>query len=355
MTEQRSERSDSSPDLSRYARQIRFPEFGEKGQLNLLKSRVLVVGCGALGSVIANTLVRAGIGYLRLVDRDFLEKNNLQRQVLFDEHDVEQRLPKAIAAAKKLERINSDVTIEPIVSDVEPGNIEAYCSDVDIILDGTDNFETRFLINDVAIKNDIPWVYGGCLGCDGQSMTVVPRETACLNCLMLDGPPPPGTTPTCDSFGILSPIINVIASIQCSEAIKILSGNADRINRKLSVIGLWENQLRLMDISKLRDSVDCPTCKQNRFEWLSGDRTGHTAVLCGRNAIQLSFPDSPAMDLGVLAAKLAGLGSVELNSFLLRFQIEEFTITAFPDGRAIISGTEDVVVAKKLYAQYLGA
>ena len=315
----------------------------------------MIVGCGALGSVIANTLTRAGVGFLRIVDRDFLEKSNLQRQVLYDEADVESGLPKAIAAANRLRQINSEIQIEPVVADVDASNIESLCNDVDVILDGSDNFEIRFLINDVSVKHGIPWVYGGCLGADGQTMTILPDESACLNCLMLDGPPPPGTTPTCDSFGILSPIINVIASIQSSEAIKILSGNLNSVSRKLNVFALWDNDIRQLNVANLRDQVDCPTCKQNQFEWLSGNRGSHSAVLCGRNAVQLSFPDRQDVSLQELKSRLESLGRVECNQFLLRFHIEEFVLTVFPDGRAIVSGTEEVSVARKLYAQYLGS
>jgi molybdopterin/thiamine biosynthesis adenylyltransferase len=340
---------------SRYSRQVRFPAIGERGQQRLGESRALVVGCGALGSVIANTLGRAGIGKLRIVDRDFLETSNLQRQVLYDESDVAGGLPKAIAAANKLRLINSEIEIEPIVSDVDASNIESYCQDVDVILDGSDNFEIRFLINDASVKLGIPWVYGGCLGADGQTMTVIPGETACLNCLMLDGPPPPGTTPTCDSFGILAPIINVIASFQACEAIKILSGNTDAISRKLNVFSMWDNAVRQLDVSKLRDKVDCPTCKQRRFDWLSGQRGSHSAILCGRNAVQLSFPERQSICFEELKARLAPLGRVEGNTFLLRFFIDEYVLTVFKDGRAIIGGTDEVSIARKLYAQYLGS
>ncbi len=351
---------DNLRDDSRYARQVRFPAIGESGQAAIADSHVLLVGCGALGSVIANTLARAGVGKLRIVDRDFLEKSNLQRQVLYDEADVESGLPKAIAAAKKLRQINSEIDVEPIVADVDDSNIESFLESdgsekVDLILDGSDNFEIRFLINDVAVKHSIPWVYGGCLGADGQTMTIIPGETACLNCLMLDGPPPPGTTPTCDSFGILAPIINVVASFQSNEALKILSGNQSAISRKLNVFSMWENENRQLDVSKLREKVDCPTCKQQNFEWLSGERGSHSAVLCGRNAVQLSFPERQSVSLGDLETRLLPLGRVESNSFLLRFYVDEFVITVFADGRAIIGGTEEIAVARKLYTQYLGA
>jgi adenylyltransferase/sulfurtransferase len=343
------------PELQRYSRQIRFPPLGIDGQQQLWNSRALIIGCGALGSIISNTLARAGVGRLRIVDRDFLEISNLQRQVLFDEADVANNLPKAIAAAGKLRAINSEIEIEPIVSDVDPANVESFLDDVDVILDGTDNFEIRFLINDISIKHSIPWVYGGCLGADGQTMTIIPNQSACLNCLMLDGPPPPGSTPTCDSFGILSPVINVIASIQAMEAIKILSGHIEAVSRKLSIFSLWENEMRQLDVSKLREKVNCPACKQQQFAWLSGERGSHSAILCGRNAVQLSFPSRERISLDQLEERLNPLGRVEKNRFLLKFYVENFAITVFPDGRAIISGTDDIVVARTLYTQYLGS
>ena len=355
MTNNPNNTGEEAEQESRYARQIRFPNIGVQGQKQLGESAALIVGCGALGSVIANTLARSGVGHLRIVDRDFLEVSNLQRQVLYDEADVASGLPKAIAAANKLNRINSEIKVEPIVADVEASNIESFCEGVDVILDGSDNFEIRFLINDVAVKHSIPWIYGGCLGADGQTMTILPGETACLNCLMLDGPPPPGTTPTCDSFGILAPIINVIASIEANEAIKILSGNRDAISRKLTVISLWENTMRQMDLSKLRDQVNCPTCQQHQFDWLNGDRGSHSAVLCGRNAVQLSFPERQSIELTELKQRLEDLGQVELNQYLLRFHVDAFVMTVFPDGRAIVSGTEEIAIARKLYAQYLGS
>jgi adenylyltransferase/sulfurtransferase len=341
-------------DHARYSRQIRFPHIGEDGQAKLRDSRVLVVGCGALGSVLANTLVRAGVGFLRIVDRDFLELSNLQRQVLFDEKDVRDALPKSVAAAKRLQQINSSVSIEPIVADVDASNIESLAADVDLILDGSDNFEIRFLINDVAVKHSKPWVYGGCLGADGQTMSILPGETGCLNCLMLDGPPPPGTTPTCDSFGILSPIINVIASIQALEAIKILTGQLDAVSRKLQVFSLWDNHSRFIDLSDLRDSVQCPTCKQKKFDWLRGNRGSQAAILCGRNSVQLNFADREKLNLDALALRLKPLGEVKQNAFMLRFFKDDIAITVFPDARAIISGTDDPAVARKIYTQFLG-
>ena len=253
----------TDPILGRYIRQMRYPPIGEEGQRKLLASRVLICGCGALGSVLANTLGRAGVGHLRIVDRDFLEMNNLQRQVLYDEEDVQAGIPKAVAAKAKLERINSQLDVEAHVTDVDHTNIESLLDGVDMILDGTDNFETRMLLNDVALRLGKPWVYGGCIGAEGQSMTIVPGRTPCFRCLMQE-PPPPGTTVTCDTAGILGPIVNVVASYQACEALKILSGNPGAISRSLTVFQMWDSRIRQIDVSTLRDSVECPTCKMGR-------------------------------------------------------------------------------------------
>ena len=339
---------------SRYSRQARFAHIGEDGQRQLGNSRVTLVGCGALGSVIAETLVRAGVGFLRIVDRDFLELSNLQRQSLFNESDVESGLPKAIVAANRLREINSAVEIEPVVADVTSENIRGLVDGANLILDGTDNFETRFLINDVSIATETPWIYGGCLGADGQMMVVLPGETACLHCLMVDGPPAPGTTATCDSFGILAPIINVVASFQAMEAIKILSGNRAAVNRKLNVFEMWSNTFRQMDISGLKDNVQCPACQTKQLDWLNGQKESQSVVLCGRNAVQVSFPGRDKISLEELAKKLSGVTDVKSNAFLIRFNVDEFSVTVFRDGRAIISGTDDLAVAKRVYAQFVG-
>ncbi|MDG2469211.1 MAG: ThiF family adenylyltransferase [Pirellulaceae bacterium] len=339
-------------DLNRYIRQIRFPGMGESAQRKLQESRVLLVGCGALGSVIANTLVRAGIGLIRIVDRDYLELNNLQRQVLYDESDVEGGLPKAVVAAEKLRAINSDVVIEPVVADVTFENVEGLATDVDLLMDGTDNFEIRFLLNDVSQKHEIPWVYGGCLGADGQTMTIVPGKTPCLACLMSEGPPSPGSTPTCDSAGILGPIINIIASLQCTEAIKILSGNGEQISRCLNVVEVWDNRFRQLSLDSLQEQ-DCPVCKNGVYEFLNGGRGSQSAVLCGRNSVQLSFAGE-TLDLEALESELEKMGKVQRNPFLLRFEIDQYQITLFPDARAIISGTDDVATARSLYAKHVG-
>ena len=340
--------------LDRYIRQVRYPNIGEQGQQRLLQSRVLLCGCGALGSVLANTVARAGIGHLRLVDRDFLELNNLQRQVLYDEQDVAAGLPKAVAAESKLRKINSEIQIESIVADVDQSNIARLLEGVDLILDGTDNFETRFLLNDAAMKFQVPWVYGGCIGAEGQTMTIVPGQTPCLRCLMQDAPPP-GTTPTCDTAGIIGPIVNVIASIQACEAIKILSGNQDAISRSLQVFELWDNRIRQVGLESLKDNAQCPACQGTDFPWLDGRRGSHTAVLCGRNAVQLSYPDRQSISLDRLAGELRGVGRVTQNRFLLRFEVDKYTITVFPDGRAIIGGTDDIAEARTVYAKYIGS
>ena len=343
----------NSNEFDRYARQMRYPPIGEEGQRRLATSRALVCGCGALGTVIANTLARAGVGLLRIVDRDFVETNNLQRQVLFDEADVAAGLPKAIAAADKLHTINSQIKIEPLVADVNHTNVRALPDGIDIILDGTDNFEIRMLLNDVALERGIPWIYGGCLGAEGQTMTIVPGETACLRCLMQE-PPPPGTTPTCDTAGILAPIVNIIASLQANEAIKILSGNRQAINRSLTVVDTWDNRIRQVNLGALEGTGQCPACHGREFPWLEGRRASHTAVLCGRNAVQLSPPERATLSLESLAEKLRGVGRVTQNRYLLRVAIDDYLLTIFPDGRAIIGGTDDIAVARTLYAKYVG-
>jgi adenylyltransferase/sulfurtransferase len=344
---------DETQPLDRYVRQMRYPPIGEQGQHKLLAGRALICGCGALGSVVANTLARAGVGHLRIVDRDFLELNNLQRQVLYDEQDVAAGLPKAVAAEAHLRKINSQIEIEAIVADVDHTTIAGLVDGVDVVLDGTDNFETRFLINDAAVKRGLPWVYGGCIGAEGQTMTIIPGETPCLRCLLQDAPPP-GSTATCDTAGILGPIVNVVASFEASEAIKILSGNRGAISRVLTVFELWDNRIRQVKLDSLKESTNCPTCNGREFPWLEGQRGSHTAILCGRNAVQLSFPGRDALSLDQLAQKLAGIGQVTHNRYLLRFGVDDYQLTVFPDGRAIIGGTEDIAEARTLYAKYIG-
>jgi adenylyltransferase/sulfurtransferase len=339
--------------LERYSRQMRFAGVGEAGQRRLLGSHVTLCGCGALGTVLANALVRGGVGHLRLVDRDFIETNNLQRQVLFDEHDVAENLPKAEAAARKLSAINSSVHVEPVVTDVDRTNILELVEDADLILDGTDNFEIRYLINDVAMKLGKPWVYGGCIGSHGQTMTILPGETPCLRCVF-EAAPGPGEAGTCETAGVLSPIVNIVASYQATEAFKILTGRREQINRELLYIDVWDNVQRRIKIAPLLGKVDCPCCRRRRFEWLEGEQGSHTTSLCGRNAVQVAQRTSARLDFETLARHLETLGEVNYNRFLLKFDADGYQFTVFPDGRAIIKGTSDVEKARTLYAKYIG-
>jgi adenylyltransferase/sulfurtransferase len=340
-------------NLDRYSRQMRFYGVGEQGQKRLLDSHVTLCGCGALGTVLANALVRAGVGHLRLVDRDFIETNNLQRQVLFDEHDVAENLPKAEAAARKLGAINSSVHVEPVVTDIDRTNILELVQDADLILDGTDNFEIRYLINDAAVKLGKPWVYGGCIGSHGQTMTILPGQTPCLRCVF-EAAPNPGEAGTCETAGVLSPIVNIVASYQAAEAFKILTGRLEKINRELIYLDVWENMQRRIKIAPLLGKVECPCCQKRRFEWLDGDQGSHTTSLCGRNAVQVAHRGPSALNFEDMAGHLGTLGEVSYNRFLLKFKVDGYDFTVFPDGRAIIKGTNDVDKARTLYAKYVG-
>jgi len=344
-----------TPVLDRYSRQMRFHGIGTAGQQKLLASRVTLCGCGALGTVLANSLVRAGVGFVRIIDRDFIETHNLQRQVLFDEDDVAANLPKAEAAVRKLRRINSEIAIESIVADIDHTNIIDFVKDVDLVLDGTDNFEVRYLVNDTAIKLNKPWVYGGAIGSVGQTMTILPGQTPCLRCVV-ETSPPPGMAATCETAGVLAPTINVIASLQVTEAIKILTGHLDAVSRELVYIDVWDNEFRRFKIAKLKDKVDCPCCKQRNFEWLDGKMGAHTTSLCGRNAVQVAHRSANRLSFPSLAETLRGVaeGEVSHNQFMMRFTAGGHEFTVFPDGRAIIKGTSDIDRAKTLYAQYIG-
>src|SRR5262245_55454740 len=335
----------TDPALERYSRQIRFHGLGEEGQRRLVASRVTLCGCGALGTVLANALVRAGVGHVRLIDRDFIETSNLQRQVLFDEHDVAENLPKAEAAARKLGAINSSVYVEPVVADIDRTNILKFSADVDLILDGTDNFEIRYLINDVAVKLGKPWVYGGCIGSHGQTMTILPGETPCLRCVF-EAAPGPGEAGTCETAGVLGPVVNIIASFQATEALKILAGRRDNINRDLLYFDVWDNIQKRIKIAPLFGKVPCPCCRQRRFEWLEGDLGSHTTNLCGRNSVQVAQRAASRLNFESLAGHLETLGEVTYNRFLLKFGAEGYEFTVFPDGRAIIKGTSDVDKAR---------
>ncbi|MEK6260053.1 MAG: ThiF family adenylyltransferase [Planctomycetota bacterium] len=346
-----------SSSLERYSRQMRFAGIGADGQERLRAARVLLCGCGALGTVLADTLVRAGVGLLRIVDRDFVDLSNLQRQVLFDEQDVDEHLPKAIVAADKLARVNSQVTLEPHVADVDWRNVREFARDVDLILDGTDNFETRFLINDVSLETGIPWVYAGVVGSHGQTMAIFPGESACLRCV-IESPPDPGSTETCDTAGVIAPAVHMVTALQAATALKILSGQRHLVEPKLTIVDVWDGTLRQMNLSGLRERGECPACgPQQRRDWLSGGQTSQSTVLCGRNSVQISPAQPASLSLEDLAAKLALVGEVTRNPFLLRFQPigDECQLTVFRDGRAIVQGTEDLATARGLYARYIGS
>ena len=312
---------------------------------------MLVCGCGALGSVLANTLVRAGVGKITIVDRDFLETSNLQRQVLFQESDVASGLPKAIAAAERLRAINSTIDVTPHVADVTAATLPALAAGHDLILDGTDNFETRLLLNDYAIREGVPWVYGGVIGAEGRVMPIVPGETACLACLVPE-PPAAGETPTCDSAGVLGPAVGVVASLQAVEAIKLLVGAPDDLAHGLTVVDLWSGRWRRLEV---KPDPDCRCCGERRFDWLEGRRGSQAVVLCGRGAVQISPPaGSPPVDLPAMRAKLAPLGEVSGNDHLLRLRYEGHDVTVFADGRAIVGGVEDEAQARSVWARCVG-
>jgi adenylyltransferase/sulfurtransferase len=343
------------PPDDRYSRQILFHGIGAEGQRRIRESRVLLCGCGALGSAIADSLVRAGVGFLRLVDRDFVELSNLQRQVLYDEQDIAEQLPKAIAAGRKLARINSQVALEPLVTDIDHANMLALANGVDLIVDGMDNFETRFLINDAALETKTPWVYGGCVGSHGQVLPIFPGETACLRCLIGDVPGP-GMAETCDTAGVIGPAVNVVAALQVVAVLKILAGRRDLVEPVLTIVDVWDGTMRKMNMGNLRERSNCPACVQGERDWLSGKKGSQTTILCGRNAVQISPSERQSLSLPEMAARLTSAGEVSQNAFLLRLTPAgtECQLTIFPDGRAIIKGTNDVTVARSLYSRYVG-
>ena len=342
--------------MDRYSRQILFGPLGEQGQRRLADSRVTLIGCGALGSVVADTLVRAGIGFLRIVDRDYLELNNLQRQVLFDEQDVAEQLPKAEAARRKLNKINSEVIVEAVIDDANYTNIEALVEGADLILDGTDNFETRYLINEVAVKHKLPWIYGACVSATGLALTIIPGQGSCLKCLF-EQAPPAEMSPTCDTVGVLAPVVNIVASLQAVEALKILSGNIEAVNRKLMSVDVWTSRVVALDVSAADAEGDCPCCKRGEYEYLEGGAGQQAAVLCGRDAVQINPARGLKLDLAALAQKLAASagGAPMCNEFMLRAQLEGLEVTVFPTGRAIVKGTKDIGRARSVYAKYVGA
>lgn len=342
------------PVDSRYSRQTLFAPIGREGQAKLGASRVAIVGMGALGTVLADHMVRAGVGFVRLIDRDFVELSNLQRQMLYDEADAAASAPKAVAAADRLRLTNSLVTIEPHVADLNFTNAESLLTDVDLILDGTDNFAVRFLINDVSVKIGIPWIYGGAVSSRGVSMTVIPGETPCLRC-MFGQPPAQGTTETCDTAGVIGMIIHVVASYQAAEALKWLVGDRASMHGRMMHFDMWHNHHAAVDVSKAR-RADCPACAGRRFEYLHAEAEGDAIQsLCGRNAVQIHPLRAQRFDLPDWERTLAPLGRVERNPFLLKFHIsDDVRLVLFPDGRAIVQGTDDIAAAKSIYSRYIG-
>jgi molybdopterin/thiamine biosynthesis adenylyltransferase len=340
-------------DRDRYSRQTRFAPLGPEGQAKLAAGRVAIVGCGALGAAAALALARAGVGSLRLIDRDVPEPSNLPRQVLFDEADVAAGLPKAVAAAKQLARINAAAALEPVVADLTPANAETLLASVDVIVDGTDNLEARYLVNEVACRSGQPWVHGGAIGAEGRVLTVIPGQTACLRCLVPE-PPPPGTLPTCDTAGIIGPAALVVGAVQAAEAIKLLVGVAEATAGRMLACDLWSFEWRVIDLAPLA-AAGCPTCRGGDFPWLEGRLGGAALALCGREAVQVAAATAGGrVDLTAIAARLAGVAEVTVNEWILRAEVEPgIRLSVFADGRAIVDGTRDPVRGRGIVARYL--
>ncbi|HZQ93075.1 MAG TPA: ThiF family adenylyltransferase [Terriglobales bacterium] len=337
------------PSEERYSRQILFPGIGPEGQRRLAQGRVALAGCGATGSALAALLARAGVGTLRIIDRDYVEASNLQRQSLFDEADAAEALPKAIAAARQIARFNSQIAVDARVADLTPENAEELLGGVDLILDGTDNFETRYLINDYAVRERVPWIYAAGVGSYGVTMNVLPYQTACLVCLFPD--PPGGPLETCDTAGILGSVVSMIASIAGTEALKLLVGARDQLRNTLVSLDVWKNTYGSVSASVRR--ADCRCCAEREFVHLAGEGRAHI-TLCGRNSVQIHERSRP-VDFDEMEGRLRPHGAVRHNEFVLRFWREPYEMTLFPDGRAIIKGTTDTAVARSLYARYVGS
>lgn len=326
-----------------------FAGIGGEGQQRLAQARIAIVGCGATGSALASLLARAGVGMLRIIDRDYVEPSNLQRQTLFDESDAAESLPKAIAACRKIAGFNSQVVAEAKVSDLRPENADELLGEVQLILDGSDNFETRYLVNDYAVKNSLPWIYTAAIGSYAITMNVIPGETACLSCVFPESPS--GIVETCETAGILNSAVNFAASVAATEAIKLLTGAKQQLRRTLLSYDLWRNERA--EVSSATPRPDCRTCVGREFPHLAGEGRAHI-TLCGRNSVQIHEHARP-IDLDEMSGRLIALGQVRHNAFVLKFWKDPFEITLFPDGRAIIKGTTDTAVARSLYAQYVGS
>ena len=337
-----------APARERYSRQILFPGIGERGQEALGRAHAVIAGCGALGSFHAAALARAGVGRLTIVDRDYVEPSNLQRQWLFEESDAAQMLPKAVAAERRIAAINSGISVRGVVADLTASNAAGLLGDADVILDGTDNFETRYLINDFAVSRGIPWIYGAAVGSYGLVMPVLPGRTACLRCVYPD--PPAGAQPTCETAGVLGPIVSAVASLQAADALKILCGRPELVRARITTIDVWDGGVRQID-GPPRDP-DCPCCARREFPWL--EETANPPVrMCGRNAIQLREREGP-LDLEALKMRLSPLGEVRANEFAVRFVTPPYELTIFADGRVIVKGATEPGVARSLYARYVG-
>ena len=335
----------------RYSRQILFAGIGAGGQERIRAARAVIIGCGALGSAQAEGLARAGIGHLRLADRDFVEESNLQRQTLYAERDARDRLPKAIAAARRISEINSDVETQAEVTDVRQENVERLIAGADVVLDGTDNFATRYLLNDACVKHGVNWIYGAAVGSYGVTMTVRPRLTPCLRCVW-ETPPPAGSAATCDTAGVIMPIISIVSAAQVAEALKLLTGQTESLHGSLMQFDVWRNEWRRIALGA--PAPDCPACALGRYVTLEAEAGDFSATLCGRDAVQISPPQAAELDLISLAARWRAVGEVSLNPYLLRLRVGEHELTLFRDGRAIIRGTDDLAAARSLYAKYVG-
>jgi molybdopterin/thiamine biosynthesis adenylyltransferase len=334
---------------SRYSRQVRFAPWGVDGQERIGASRVAIVGCGALGTVQAEILARAGVGLLRIIDRDVVELSNLQRQFLFSEADAREGTPKAVAAARRLAEINSEVTVEPLVADLSASNVVDLFENIDLILDATDNFETRYLINDFSVRENIPWIYGAAVASYGLKMAIIPNMTACLKCVYPE--PPQGAQPTCETAGVLSTVTATIAALQAADAMKIIGTLEKNIAATITTVDLWTGEIR--QIAPPARDPDCACCAHRDFVHLDGSRRAPIS-LCGRNAVQIHERSRP-LDLADLAERLGEFAPVRSNEFALRVTLDAYELMIFPDGRAIIKGTTDVGIARSLYARYVGA
>ncbi len=334
----------------RYSRQILFSAIGEAGQKKIRASKVVLVGCGALGTVSSEMLTRAGIGRLTLIDRDFVEESNLQRQSLFTEKDAQRGLPKAAVAERELRAINSDVEVEGVIEDVTWQNIDRLCRDSDLIVDGTDNFETRFLMNDFAVKEEVPWIYGACVGSYGVAFAFQPNLSACLQCLF-EQPTDVGTTETCDTAGILAPIVHAVAAFQVAQGLKILVGESPL--QEILQIDVWTGTWQTITAQKAR-SQQCRCCGESQFHFLEGQENRRLTRLCGRNSVQISPPRPTRSNLQQISKRLDKSAQIDLNEYLLRIRVDGYEIALFADGRSIIRGTDDFTEARALYAKYIG-